>query len=113
MSRSPRLLLEDILEAAQLLADYTAGLDFTEFSRNQEKQDAVARRLEIIGEAVKRIPDSLREAHSDVPWREIAGARDVVVHEYFRLDLELVWEMVRSDVPQLARRVREILSDLT
>ena len=112
MSRSPRLFLEDILEAARLLEDYTAGFNFTEFSRNQEKQDAVARRLEIIGEAVKRIPDSLREAHPDVPWREIAGARDVVVHEYFQLDLELVWEMVRKDVPRLAHQVNQILIDL-
>lgn len=112
MNRSPRLFLEDILEACELLHEYTEGLDFTEFSRDREKQDAVARRLEIIGEAVKRLPESLRGDHPDVPWRDIAGARDVVVHEYFQLDLELVWEMLRSDVPQLARRVSEILSDL-
>ena len=77
MKRSPSILLGDILEGAALLARYTSGLTFDEFAENTEKQDAVARRLEVIGEAVKGLPQSLRESHPDEPWREIAGARDV------------------------------------
>jgi uncharacterized protein with HEPN domain len=74
-----------------------------------EKQDAVARRLEVIGEATKRLPQELRDRYPNVPWRDIAGARDVLVHEYFRIDLELAWEMVQDDVPKLAEQVRMIL----
>ena len=112
MTRSTRHWLEDILEAAELLQQYTAGLSFDEFSYDVEKQDAVARRLEIIGQAVKELPQDLRDANPSVDWREIAGARDIVAHEYFRLDLGLVWGMVTKDVPQLAERVREILRKL-
>lgn len=112
MTRSARILLGDILEAAELLERYTAGLTRKEFADNIEKQDAVARRLEIIGESVKRLPEDLREQHPDVPWREIAGARDVLVHEYFRIDVDLAWEMVKQDVPELAARVRSILGAL-
>ena len=112
MTRSPRLWLEDILEAAELLERYIAGLSFDEFCDDVEKQDAVARRLDIIGQAVEELPNELRERHTSVKWREIAGARDIVAHEYFRVDLDLVWGMVTKDVPHLAEQVRGILRDL-
>ena len=111
MTRSPRLWLEDIVEAAELLGQYVAGLSFEEFEEDVEKQDAVARRLEIIGQAVKELPEELREAYPSVEWRAIAGARDIVAHEYFRLDLALVWGMVTKDVPRLLGQVREILRE--
>lgn len=112
MNRGPAIRLRDILEAAELLAQYVGDLTFDEFERNTEKQDAVARRLEVIGEAVKGLPKELRDANPEVPWRDIAGARDILVHEYFRIDLDLAWEMVQHDVPRLAARVREILAGL-
>jgi uncharacterized protein with HEPN domain len=102
MSRSAEILLRDILQAADLLAQYTSGLTLEEFTENTEKQDAVARRLEIMGEAVKGLPQDLRDRCPEVPWREIAGTRDVLVHEYFRIDLDLAWEMVKEDIPDLA-----------
>ncbi len=71
----------------------------------------MVRRLEIIGEAVKGIPEDLRAKYPDVPWRDIAGARDIMIHEYFRVDLELAWEMVQDDLPTLAAEVRKILRD--
>lgn len=112
MKRTPEILLGDILEAFELLQKYTRGLSYEDFRANTEKQDAVARRLEIIGEAVKRLPQELRDRYADVPWREIAGARDVLIHEHFRIDLELAWEMVRDEVPGFATRIREIIKDL-
>ena len=112
MKRTADILLGDILESSELLQRYTCGLSFEEFSADTEKQDAVARRLEIIGEAVKRLPQELRDRYDDVPWREIAGARDVLIHEYFRIDLELAWETVRDEIPAFATRIREIISDL-
>jgi len=112
MSRSAEILLRDILQASDLLAQYTSGLTLEEFTENTEKQDAVARRLESIGEAVKGLPQDLRDRYPEVPWRDIAGARDVLVHEYFRIDLDLAWEMVKVDIPDLAERIRRILEDL-
>ncbi len=101
MSRSAKILLRDIVRAAELLEQYTSGLSLEEFTENQEKQDAVSRRLEIIGEAVKGLPQDLRDRYSEVPWRDIAGARDILVHEYFRIDLDLAWDMVKKDIPGL------------
>ena len=109
MNRSADILLSEILEAIRLLNQYTEGLTYDEFAADVEKQDAVVRRLEIIGEAVKGLPDEVRTKYPDVPWRDIAGARDIMIHEYFRIDLELTWEMVHDDLPSLAASVSEIL----
>ncbi|MDX2206119.1 MAG: DUF86 domain-containing protein [Gemmatimonadales bacterium] len=111
MSRGIDILLGEILDAIALLRDYTEGLDFAAFAANIEKQDSVIRRLEIIGEAVKGVPDDVRAKHSAVPWRDIAGARDILIHEYFRVDLEMAWDMVRKDLPLLEVEVRNILQE--
>jgi len=70
----------------------------------------VVRRLAVIGEAVKGLPEAFRAQYPEVPWRSIAGARDILVHEYFRVDLALAWEMVRTELPELARQVRRIMA---
>lgn len=111
MSRGVRILLEEILEAIELLTRYTEGLTFEAFVQDIEKQDSVIRRLEIIGEAVKGVPEEIRRRHPSIPWRDIAGARDVLIHEYFRVDLKMTWDMVQDDLPVLAREVRRILAD--
>ncbi len=74
-------------------------------------QDAVVRRLEIIGEAVKGLPDEVRDRHPEIPWRQVAGARDILSHEYFRVDLGLTWEMVKTNLPDLAASVRLMLAE--
>lgn len=110
MTRAVPLLLGELLEASDLIARYTADLAFEEFAANIEKQDAVVRRLAVIGEAVKGLPEAFRAQYPEVPWRSIAGARDVLVHEYFRVDLELAWEMVQTELPRLAKQVRAIVA---
>ena len=109
MTRPADILLREILRAISLIHEYTDGVSFDAFSPDVEKQDAVIRRLEIIGEAVKHLPDDLRATYPNVPWREIAGARDLLIHEYFRVDLSLLWEMVQNDLPKLASDISEIL----
>lgn len=111
MKRGVDILLGEILEAVELLERYTKGLTYQDFATDIEKQDAVIRRLEIIGEAVKGLPDELRSKYPGVPWGDIAGTRDIMIHEYFRIDLELAWEMVQDDLPPLAAEVRSILAE--
>jgi len=86
------------------------GVDFREFSESQKLQDAVIRRIEIIGEAVKNLPAEVRDAAPNVPWRRIAGMRDKVVHDYMGVDIELVWTVVQRDLPELAQEVRNLLT---
>lgn len=75
-------------------------------------QDAVIRNFEVIGEAVKRIPESMKEERPDIPWRRIAGLRDVLIHQYMRVDLEAVWAIVRDDLHEFKQAVAEILAEM-
>ena len=112
MKRSPRILLEDILESIGQIEAYTRELSVSDFGENVQVQDAVIRRLEIIGEAVKGVPRDVTAQYPEVPWSDIAGTRDIVIHEYFRVDLEMAWGMVRQDLPELRRQIERILADL-
>lgn len=80
--------------------------------KNMQLQDAVTRRLEIIGEAVKNLPADLKEKYPKVPWKQIAGTRDVLIHEYFGTDFDLVWKVVKKELPQLKKETLKILERL-
>jgi uncharacterized protein with HEPN domain len=90
MPRDSRVYLEDILEATRKITVYTAGLSKAAFLEDEKTIDAVVRNLEVIGEAVKKLPEDLRAKHSAVEWKKIAGLRDILIHEYFGLDAEIV-----------------------
>lgn len=95
--------LFDIVEAIEKILAYTKGVRFEEFQLNDEKQDAVLRRILVIGEATKRLSAEFKTRHSQIPWKEIAGMRDIVVHDYNRIDLETIWDVVQNDLPELVQ----------
>ncbi|MHB8763140.1 MAG: HepT-like ribonuclease domain-containing protein [Deferrisomatales bacterium] len=109
MSRDERMFLSDILARCDRLLAYTSEMDFASFSADPKTFDAVTRNLQIIGEAVRRISPETRAAHPEVPWRKIAGLRDLVIHEYFGIDEEIVWDAAKNHIPRLRERVQAIL----
>lgn len=110
MKRDVRVYLDDILESIELIQKYTAEVSEEKFRKSVDIQDAVIRRLEIIGEAVKHIPDEMRKKYPDIPWKKIAGARDIFVHEYFGVRLDRVWGTITNDLLPLKKQVEKLLS---
>ena len=101
MSRSPQLRLEDIVDACELVEGYVRGYDASRFSADNRTRDAVIRQFEIIGEAVKDLPDAMRELEPQIPWRQIAGFRDVLAHAYFTVESSVVWDAAVNNAPAL------------
>lgn len=108
MNERDRLYLQHIAAAIDRIGRFTA--DGREaFLADEKTQSAVMRELEIVGEASKRLSDALKQSSSDLPWREIAATRDRLIHGYFSVKLEIVWNVVQQDLPALRRRVAELL----
>lgn len=108
MIKDDSIYLEHILQAIQKIEDYTKGVGYLDFIKNEEKQDAVIRKIEIIGEASKKISKDLKEKHSSIPWRAIAGMRDKLIHDYFEVDYETIWETVQNDIPVLKTQLQQL-----
>ncbi len=98
--------LWDMLDAAQMAEQLSAGLDFTQYSNDRRTQLAVERSLEIIGEAAGRVSASFRNAHPKIPWRQIIGQRNVLIHEYGEVKQERIWKVVRENIPQLVKLLK-------
>ena len=109
MSFEPRDYLRHILLEAEYLLSQTPGLSFDAFVTNQTLCRAFVRSLEIIGEASKKVPADMRAQHPDVDWRGMAGMRDRLIHDYFGVDYELVWDVVTHRVPEVRRQLESIL----
>lgn len=104
--------LADMLDAAGKARRFLEGVNFDAFQTNDEKGFAVVRALEIIGEAAKQVPPSVRQRWPEIPWREIAGMRDRIVHDYFGIDLRRVWDAVQHDLPPLQEAIARVLAGL-
>ena len=112
MTKDPRIYLVHIVECIDAIAGYIAGLEKDSFLNDELIQDAVQRRLSIIGEAVKNLSPDLRSQYADIPWRRIAGMRDKLIHDYFGVDGDLVWEVSTSLLPPLKGRLEQIAKNL-
>lgn len=108
MSRNQESLI-DMTEAIKLIFQYVEGIDSEALATNIEKQDAILRRITIIGEATKRLSRDFRNQHPNVPWKEIAGMRDVITHEYDEIDLDEVWTVINENLPQLMKYIEPLV----
>jgi len=108
--RTVDLLIEDIWEAIERIERYTSGMPRKSFEKDEKTTDAVVRNLEIIGEAANRLPDSFKDEHSEIEWIKIIGLRHRIVHEYFGVDLAIIWEILQRDLPAFKQQLQDIRS---
>jgi len=111
MSRDSTLFLHDILNSCNQILEFTRDHNFETFIKDDKTSSAVIRKLEIIGEAAKRIPDEIKFKYKDIPWRKMAGMRDNLTHAYFGVDYDLVWQTIANDIPAIIKDVIKILDD--
>jgi len=111
--REIRDYLNDLVEAAERAIEFTEAMTYKGFSKDEKTVYAVVRAIEVMGEAVKNIPGEVRDAYPAIPWREMAGMRDKLIHEYFGVDRSIVWQTVREDIPQLLPLLRVLRSNET
>lgn len=112
MSRDYKIYLNDILASISKIDEYTKGISFEEFSKNSMIEDAIIRNLMTIGEAVKSVPKDVRSKSPDTEWEEMAGLRDILIHQYFGTDLETVWSIIKDDLPKLKKNIELLIKNL-
>ena len=111
MNRDVGLFIEDILKSIENIEEFSKNLDEEKFSKDNLRQSAIIRQLEIIGEAVKNIPDSFRKKYPKIAWKDIAGLRDILSHAYFGVSMDRVWNIIEKDLPILKKEIEKINID--
>jgi len=104
--------VKDTLEAIEKATKFIEGMDYEEFNRDDKTVYAVIRALEIVGEATKKIPQEVKDRHVEIPWREVAGMRDKLIHDYFGVNQVVVWKAVSEELPQIEPLLRRLLVDI-
>ena len=107
--RKPHLFLQDILDSGDSIRSYVQGITFDQFERERMRYSAVIREFEIIGEAVGKLPGQMKDRFPDIAWQDIKDFRNLLTHEYFGVDLQIVWNTIQSDLPQLLAAVRTMV----
>jgi uncharacterized protein with HEPN domain len=99
----------DIVDSIEKILSYTAGMSFEQFRKDSKTIDAVIRNFTIIGEAARHIPDDIVQSHPEIPWREMADLRNIIVHEYFGVNEKIIWETIQTDLPGILSSLRKIV----
>ena len=110
-TRDPKSYFNDILNSIIHIEEYVSNLDYSDFSNDQKTVDAVIRNLEIIGEATKNIPEEIRDKYPNLPWKEMSGMRDKLIHGYFDVIYSIIWETIQNDLPLIKSEIMKILDD--
>lgn len=110
--RSPLLYLSEMIDAVEAIEDFTHGMDKEDFLFDAKTKSAVVRQFEILGEAAKAIPENIQSLVPDLPWSRIAGMRDRLIHAYFIVDYNLVWDTVKNELPALKERLETLQGEL-
>lgn len=110
--RDYRDYIKDILISTDEINSFIEGMDFNDFAKDKKTINAVVRSIEVIGEAAKNIPAALRHKYPDIPWKKMSGMRDKLIHEYFGVDIEILWKTAKEDLPALAYSIQKTLKDL-
>jgi len=108
VERDYRDYLQDIIDAINDIGNFIEGMTFDDFKKDKKTVNAVIRSIEVIGEATKKIPDSVRDKNPPIPWKKMAGMRDKMIHEYFGIDLEILWKTATEDVPPIKSSIKEL-----
>ena len=112
MNRDYSLYLKDILESIKLIEEFIANSDLSDFKKDKKTSAAVIHNIEIIGEASKQIPKDITIKHKEIPWKDMAGMRDKLIHFYFGVDYEIVWKVVKQDLPAIKSNLKKILKEI-
>ena len=108
MKKNVKIFLTHILDSINLIEEYIKNNSKSDFLKSRQLQDSVIRRIEIIGEAIKNIPNEIKTNNAQIPWKEITGMRDILIHQYFGVDLDLTWQVIDKDLPRLKRQILDI-----
>ena len=103
--RDDSIILQDIRASIDRILSYSRSLDYDAFLEDIKSQDAIIRNIEILGEAVKLLSDETRNKYPDIPWKDIAGTRDKLIHDYFGVNIDVVWSIVKNDIPMLNKEI--------
>ena len=109
--RDLRDYINDLVEACEDILSFTKGMSYSDFAGDKKTVNAVIRSLEVIGEATKKLPISFRDNYPDIPWRQMAGMRDKLIHEYFGIDKQMVWQAIEKHIPDILPLIKEITID--
>ena len=110
--RDFRDYIQDILDSIVEVKKFVEGMRFEDFTKDKKTVNAVIRSLEVIGEAAKKVPEDLREGYPQIPWKRMTGMRDKLIHEYFGIDLEIVWEAINNELPPIKPMIQKVLKDI-
>ncbi|HCR81604.1 MAG: hypothetical protein UX28_C0003G0158 [Candidatus Pacebacteria bacterium GW2011_GWA1_46_10] len=113
MQKDPEIYINDILFSIDLIEQYIDGLSFSQFENSFEEQDKILRRLEIIAEAAKKLPEDIRAQNDSIPWKSIIGLRNIITHEYDEVNLEEIWTIVSEHLPETKKQIEAMKSGLS